>query len=440
VHRLHHHALLFVLATASGCVQLLGIGVPGESALDGDGGLADAGADADPTSPADADPTSPPDASADAADQGGELAFRPAVTFLTGGGPAGVALVDLNHDGRLDLVVSNASAANLALLANTTANDATEPSFATPVKRDVFNVPESIAVGDLDHDGRPDLLVGSASVSNTKIAALANRSADGGVPSFAALAPLAALDVPASVAIADLNGDGKPDAISANRGSDNVSVFVNATADGADALAFPDRDDFAVGDAPATVAVGDLNGDGKPELVLGSAGEDVLVLLRNTTNTAHVLDFAARQDVPLAAGVRRVVVGDVNGDGKPDLIAASILDDTIAVLLNQTPTGASSFTFAEPAIFPSAHLVFGLALADLDGDGRLDLVTANQGAEPASVSIYRNTGASFAPHLDLETGGKEPFGVAVGDLNGDGRLDLAVTNRLGDSVAVLLRQ
>src|SRR2546425_1212566 len=140
--------------------------------------------------------------------------------------------------------------------------------------------------------------------------------------------------------------------------------------------------------------------------------------------------------VSFAAGALPITGGsaDVNGDGKPDLVTVNTGANTVSVLLGN---GAGSF--GPRTDFGTGAVPHGLAIADLDGDGNPDLVVANTGANTVSVLLGTGTG-TFAPAMDFPTGAA-PFFVAVGDLNGDGIPDLVVVNVIApdtDTVSVLL--
>jgi hypothetical protein len=131
--------------------------------------------------------------------------------------------------------------------------------------------------------------------------------------------------------------------VSANFNSNSVSVFLNTTAPGATVPTFAARLDFATGTAPHSVAFGDLNGDGRPDLAVANSGftsgTTVSVLLNATGPGDGVPGFSARQDFTVGTEPLAIAVGDVNGDGKPDLVAANYLSNTVSLLLNTTTPG-----------------------------------------------------------------------------------------------------
>src|SRR5262249_52216340 len=150
------------------------------------------------------------------------------------------------------------------------------------------------------------------------------------------------------VAVADINGDGPPDLVSTHGFSGNTfSVLLNTTAPGAGTASFAPEQPFSVGDEPFGVAVGDFNGDGKPDLAITDYWPtgSVNVLLNQTPAGGSPASFAAPRSFATGARPGAVAVGDFNGDGSPDLAVTNKLDATVSVLFNATPPGAAIPTF-----------------------------------------------------------------------------------------------
>ena len=185
------------------------------------------------------------------------------------------------------------------------------------------------------------------------------------------------------------------------------------------------------------VAATDINGDHKVDVVVGK-GDGVFVLLNATEPGATTANFVAQPDIPLEPYVQSLAVADVNGDGKFDLIAANF--NGVSILLNRTSAGADATAFATPQTFPMAS-AFALATADFDRDGMIDVVATNY--EEGTVSVLRNTTARnsdtilFAAPQTFAVG-RNPKAVAASDVNHDGRPDLIVANYSDDTVSVLL--
>ena len=214
-------------------------------------------------------------------------------------------------------------------------------------------------MGDFNDDGKPDLVVGN--LRDNTVSVLLNTTAPGAnTPTFATQKAFAVGTPPFSVAVGDFNGDGKPDLVVTNYLDNTVSVLLNTTAPGATTPVFATQKTFAAGADAISVAVGDFNGDGKPDLVVSNVNHNTVSVLLNTTAPgATTPAFATQKTFATGSSPQSVAVGDVNGDGKPDLIIANSGDNTVSVLLNTTAPGATSpafatqKTFSRPAALPN---------------------------------------------------------------------------------------
>jgi FG-GAP-like repeat/Calx-beta domain/FG-GAP repeat len=249
-----------------------------------------------------------------------------------------------------------------------------------------------------------------------------------------------------SLAVGDVNGDGKPDIVVAERGAGVLAVLLNTTPAGATTPSFASQQTFATAIGPFFVALGDVNGDGKPDILFTNYGEPgtVSVLLNTTAPGATTVSFATEQTFATGRDPNSVALGDVNGDGKPDLVVTNDRDSTVSVLLNLTPSGATVALFAPQQIFATGTFPRSAVLGDVNGDGKLDILLANAGN--TTVSVLLNTtapGAATASFAAQQTfaAGTTPSSVALGDINGDGKPDLVVTNAnnfTAGTVSVLL--
>jgi hypothetical protein len=334
-----------------------------------------------------------------------------------GGGPKtySAAAADLTGDGNLDVVTTNVNQSSVTVhLGNG------DGSFAPGAMLTVGLAPTSVAIGDLNGDGRPDI-VSTNSESDSVSVLLGN-----GDGTFSVEQTFAVGDSPRDVAIADLNGDGIPDLIAANYNDDTISVLIGK----GDGTFFP-QEIFSAGPKPYAIAIADLNGDGRADVIVAdAAGDDVSVLLnlggtRSDARLGAPLSFATGRD-PVA-----LAVGDINGDGKPDIVTANAYDGTISVLM-----GIGNGTFAPALSFAVGARPYSVALADLTGDGRLDVVTSDYSDNNVSVLVNLGIGA-LAPPKTFATG-SQPIQALIGDFNGDGRPDLATVSNHDATIGVLL--
>jgi len=356
--------------------------------------------------------------------------FASKVDFATGGGPTSVAIADLDGDGKPDLAVANQTSNSVSVFRNTATYGSI--SFAARVDFAAGGQPSSVAIGDLDGDGKPDLAVANSS-SNT-VSVLRNTATSGSI-SFAAHVDFATGASPFSVAIGDLDGNGKPDLAVANFGDNTVSVLRNTATSGS--ISFAASVNFATGWGPTNVAIGDLDGDGKPDLAVPNAVDNTVSVLRNAA-TSGSISFAGNVDFATGAVPGGVAIGDLNGDGKPDLAVTCQGSNTVSVLRNTSTSG--SISFAANVDFATGAAPGGVAIGDLDGDGKPDLAVGNSNYHDNTVSVFRNTATSgsisFAAKVDFATGAAPQY-VAIGDLDGDGTPDLAVPNWKDNTVSVL---
>ncbi len=347
----------------------------------------------------------------------------------------GIAVGDLNGDGIPDLAfVSGNPAANSGVLTVMLGNGA--GGFGAPLEIPIGTSTTQlygVAIGQLLPGGLPDIVV--TDNKNGKVWVVPNTTTAGASTlSFGTAVPFSVGTSPWDVAIGDVNGDGRNDIIVTNNGSNNVSVLLNTATSGT-TPSFAAQQNFAVGSSPIGVAVADLNRDGRPDIVTADqGGTGVSVLMNTTAQDATTATFATHEDIATGTFPYAVAVGDLNRDGIPDIAVANNGDDNVSVLM-----GDGDGQFSAPQDHTAGTGPDAVAIGDLNGDGHADIVVANYGSENISVLAGNGLGG-FAPATDFGLGGvaEQPVGVAVADLNGDGADDVVTVNATTQNASVLL--
>jgi FG-GAP-like repeat/FG-GAP repeat len=365
--------------------------------------------------------------------------FSAQVTFATGTSPAAVAAADVNGDGKLDLAVVNRNSSNLSVLLNTTVASAATVAFGALQPLIGLNSANSLAIADFNGDGKPDFVMPDG---NSSFLSYLNTTVPGATAATFHLQQFAASLAPSGIAAADINGDGKPDVIVSNLSSDSISVSLDTTPVGATTATFASAKLFTADEHPMGVCVADFNGDGKPDVATGTFdGSTVSVFLNTTVTGASIPTFAAKQSFATGNHDQAIACGDLNGDGKADIVVANASDNTVSVRRNTTAVGAATATFATQQTFATGSTPSGVTIADVNGDGQPDILVADLNPGAASVLLNTTTpGATtfaFGTHTDFTTGSGASW-VAAADVDGDGKLDILVANRFAHSVSVLI--
>ena len=359
-------------------------------------------------------------------------AFPVKLDFPTAENDQAVTLSDLDGDGKSDIVVTNVHG-SVYVLQNNSSNGM--PSFAPKIDHVTGSyMTTSITAGDLDGDGNSDLI--AAGVNPDNISIFRNQSIPGNI-SFADSIPLPVGHGPFSASLGDLDGDGKPDMVVADMYANLLTIFRNTSMPGN--ISFDPGKEFSTGQYPAQVIITDLNGDGRSDLAVANSGSfsvssNIISVFRNTS-IGSAISFDNRVDLQTGINPRAIAAGDLDSDGKPELAVANKDNSTVSIFRNNS-TG-SDILFSPRIDYAAGTTPCDVAIGDLDGDGKPDLAVANQ--YTGTISAYKNTSApgavSFNAKIDYGSVLYGPRSIAIGDLDGDGKPELAVLN--GTYVSVL---
>jgi hypothetical protein len=337
------------------------------------------------------------------------------MSLPAGTNPSGTALGDFNHDGHLDLAVSNNASNTLDIYLGQ--GDGT---FSAPTSYPLGAYSQQIALADFDHDGNLDLAIAISGANNITV------YRGDGSGRFTLAGQFPTLPRPLSVAVGDFDGDGALDIATQSLDANSVSVLWGDGSGG-----FSSRSDFAVGDFPNFVVAADLNGDSLPDLVTTNHNSDTVSVL---------LSLGARQfrpalSIPVGRGPDSVAAADFNRDGRVDLAVTANLANEVDILLG---TGDGSFRATTPltGIDQGPHMIVA---EDVNGDGIPDLLFDNNSSpiDFRTLSIALGDGAGgFASPVSFPVGEQANY-FAVGDINGDGVPDAAVPNLNTNDVTIL---
>jgi hypothetical protein len=343
---------------------------------------------------------------------GGTLSFVPKVDYTVGPGPAEDRVADLSNNGIEDIIAENAASNTVSVLMGK--GDGT---FQPAVNYTTGTNPWSLDIGDVNGDGNLDIVTCNEAANSVSVL-LGNGDGTFKPAVDYSTGPGTS---PECMRLGDITGDGSLDIVTANAGTNNISVLLNK-GDGT----FGTPRTFDTPTHPTSIAIGDLNGDERQDIVTANyATNNVSVLLGNGDGT-----FQAAVNYDCAAQPETVALADLRGDGRLDVVTANY-SNSVSVLLN---TGAG--LLAPHVDYATGAGPYSLDIADLNHDGVPDVVTTNHAASTVSVLFGVGDG-TLTPKTDLATG-NGPFWVALGDFNGNGYGDLAVTNETDGTVSVFI--
>jgi hypothetical protein len=322
----------------------------------------------------------------------GIISFDPKVDFSAGSQyeyPDIIIINDFDGDGKPDVALSDGYDSIVSVFRNISTPGVI--AFAPGVVFFVGSHIYEMASGDLDKDGKPDLVFNSN--YNDNLMVLRNVSSAGNI-SFAPPQHIETVGFGA-ISICDMDGDGKPDITIANNEASNVSIFLNTSTSGS--ISFDSGHTFPSGGWPNSISTSDLDGDGKPDIITGNDNPSSYSILRNISSVGNVA-FSSKVDYPVSE-IYSFSVGDVDGNGKPDMVLVNYPYNYVSVYINTSVPG--NISFAPNVNFNTGINPAHLAIADLDGDGKPDLAISN--ILDSTISLLRNHTMPPAPEICIVT-------------------------------------
>lgn len=350
--------------------------------------------------------------------------FAAKADFATGNThiPPG-SITDVDGDGKADYAVSDIGSNAISILRNTSNNGSL--TFASRTDITVGAVIRGHAFGDFDGDGKKDVAVTNYNTHNVSV--WKNTSTPGSI-SFTDKQNYDTREYPWTAMVHDLDSDGKPDLIVGIEGNGNdltwkFTVYRNTTT--GSTISFSQRQDVASGGVPMnTTCIADIDGDGKPDIVMGNAGLNHSVSVIRNTSTVGNISFAPAIHLNYEGSLSQVAVADIDGDGLQDIAWSTSSLAKICVLKNTSSAG--NISFAPIINLPIQSNLSAICMNDLNGDTRPEIIVSN--SKLNSVSVFKNLSTSgnivFAPKVDFAT--TKANTVNVADLDGDGKPEIAV--------------
>jgi len=365
----------------------------------------------------------------------GDGTFAPSRGYRAGDAPRRVVVGDFDEDGIDDLATCDYYGRTVTFIRGRGEGGVGNGLFYAGISYPAGGMAYSIVTHDFDGDGALDL---ATAYPREKGVCFLPGNGDGTVRT---LSVASVGEGAGGVARGDLNGDGIIDLAVSCAAESRVDVLLGGGASGVGDGTFQLDSSWAAGSGPEDLLAVDVNDDGRLDLVTADRVSLTLsVLIGGGAGPSGDGTFAPPVAYGLGAAPAFLAAADFNNDGIGDLAVTEMDEDAVALLLGNGSGGVGDGTFGPPAAYPVPGGPWGLAAVDLDDDGRVDLAVACR--EGGGVHVLMNAGwdaggVYFASPVFYDCG-DQPWGIAAADLDGDGAIDLAVTDAAGGDVAVLM--
>lgn len=358
-----------------------------------------------------------------------------------------VCVCDFNGDGLNDFMTTNNADRNYSLtpFVNTTTSGQSTISFQrlNPTSLLIGDETRNVACGDLDGDGKPDLVAGKGGSSADRLYLFRNTTASAGAQVNFSGATVVNVNVgnsPSStrnLKIHDMDNDGKPDIIMTDQRNSYVHVFKNNSIPGDLRFNRDDRVLISSPDVTLGLDIADVNNDGKPDIIFGkNLSPDVYVVINRSNNGRLIFDEPMR--IAVSGQMMNLAAVDIDMDGDMDIVVANYVNN-VYVLLNESTS--NSVRFSTPRLYETGRLPFGLDIGDINGDGKPDIVvTTNEATEPLTILENRSSNGTLSLYQYSAGVASPQNAVKVADFSGDGKPDIVYTINNVNRVAVVRNQ
>lgn len=359
--------------------------------------------------------------------------------FLSGSELRDLCLCDFDGDGLSDVATANKNSTSISVFQNN--STISNVSLAGVVIPSIGEFTLNIDCKDLDGDGKPEIVL-SRFFSGDRVFYLRNNSTLGNISFSPPTSLVLGTNNASRIAIEDLDLDGKPEIAVSEIGSNEINILSNESTIG--------NINFnpVVTKVPVTnanslsgIEIRDLNGNGRPEIITSSFQEANLFVIPNKSTPGNLI-FGDSKQLDVSGFLIHLAVGDLDLDNKPDIIVTKLTDNEISVLINNfdpnADPDADNIEFFTETSFATAELPWGLDLGDLNGDGKVDIAVASISANN-ELTIFENnsTAGSLSISSKSVSTTEKTRNISIGDVDGDAKPDLVFTSIDQNNVTVL---
>lgn len=372
--------------------------------------------------------------------------FETQVTFPTGTNTYDLCFCDFDNDGLSDIAISNNGSNEIILYKNNSTTTTLSLSKVTDTDLNIGFPSININCADLNEDGKAELIATQGGSSNNGVFVFKNESSGTGNFSFSRIGSNSALPdftlpndsegnirTARRVEINDLDLDGKPEIIISSSSGNILDIFQNTSASGNVSFNTTPIQTTVTGlTISSGLDVKDLNNDGLPEIALVDDKNSNIYIVNNQSEPGN-LNFGETVEIAVSGGFQNLKIGDINKDGFNDMVITDRINSRISVLKNETSTVGGSISMSSAATISSGiNQPWGLDLGDLDGDGNIDVAISSTNTSGSNIQILLGddpASFSFLGTTTLSTTSNSR-NIKIGDLNGDGKPDVGLTHKV----------